>query len=65
MGDQFGLWLKKHIKHLGTLGPVVEWDVGDVVLVAMFENGHTDLLDAFGTTIPTPAMNFRCQATRS
>jgi hypothetical protein len=65
VGSEFALWITEHAQQLGTLGLSAEWDVGDVVLVAMFENGHAGSLDAYGTTIPNPAMNFQCQALRS
>ncbi len=63
-GTQFALWAAAHPERLPTSLPSTEWDVGDDILVATFENSRVTSLDAFSATLPNPATDTPCPAMR-
>ena len=62
VGSEFERWKSEHAQQLATSGHSDEWDVGDLVLVAVFDRGHATSFDAYGLPISSPPMNTLCRA---
>ena len=63
-GTDFAFWAAVLGKHFHTTIPYAEWDVGDDVLVALFEKGQVSSLLAYSGTISNPSKDLHCPATR-
>ena len=63
-GTEWAPWAVALAKHFGESTPYAEWDVVNDILVATFENGRVESLDAYTRPIPNPAMDLHCQARR-
>ena len=62
-GTEWVPWAVTLAKRFDDRMPYAEWDVGNNVLVATFENGKVSSLDAY-SPIPQPATDLHCQAKR-